>query len=199
MLRPPTLEVLSGKRIMGHVICVKPGHNPNTQMASILKREYTRMRTMVPPVQIPSGEAVLGINDLMKILPHRYPFLMVDRIVDFEGDNKCTGIKNVTINEPFFQGHFPEHPIMPGVLQVEAMAQVASICVLRMPEHQGKIGYFMSVDKVKWRRPVLPGDTLFIEAEVISVRRNIVSAKCRCLVNGDVASVGELKIALAPK
>jgi len=190
--------MLSGKRIMGHVICVKPGHNPNTQMASILKREYTRMRTMVPPVQIPSGEAVLGINDLMKILPHRYPFLMVDRIVDFEGDNKCTGIKNVTINEPFFQGHFPEHPIMPGVLQVEAMAQVASICVLRMPEHQGKIGYFMSVDKVKWRRPVLPGDTLFIEAEVISVRRNIVSAKCRCLVNGDVASVGELKIALAP-
>lgn len=191
--------MLSGKRIMGHVICVKPGHHPNTQMASILKREYSRMRTMVPPVQIPSGEAVLGINDLMKILPHRYPFLMVDRIVDFEGDNKCTGIKNVTINEPFFQGHFPEHPIMPGVLQVEAMAQVASICVLRMPEHQGKIGYFMSVDKVKWRRPVLPGDTLFIEAEVISVRRNIVSAKCRCLVNGDVASVGELKIALAPQ
>lgn len=191
--------MLSGKRIMGHVICVKPGHNPNTQMASILKREYTRMRTMVPPVQIPSGEAILDINELMKILPHRYPFLMVDRIVDFEGDNKCTGIKNVTINEPFFQGHFPDHPIMPGVLQVEAMAQVASICVLRMPEYQGKIGYFMSVDKVKWRRPVLPGDTLFIEAEVMSVRRSIVTAKCRCLVNGEVASTGELKIALADR
>jgi len=191
--------MLSGKRIMGHVICVKPGHSPNTQMASTMKREYLRMRTMVPPVQIPSGEAVLDINDLMKILPHRYPFLMVDRIVDFEGDNKCTGIKNVTINEPYFQGHFPEHPIMPGVLQVEAMAQVASICVLRMPEYQGKIGYFMSVDKVKWRRPVLPGDTLFIEAEVISVRRSIVTASCRCLVNGEVASTGQLKIALADK
>jgi len=191
--------MLSGKRIMGHVICVKPGHGPNNEMASTLKREYMRMRTMVPPTVIPEGEAVLDINDVMKILPHRYPFLMLDRVVDFEGDNKCTGVKNVTINEPYFQGHFPGHPIMPGVLQVEAMAQVASIVLLRKPENQGKIGYFMSVDKVKWRRPVLPGDTLFIEAEILKVRRSIGSAVCRCIVNGEVVSSGELKFALIDK
>ncbi|GAA5495282.1 3-hydroxyacyl-[acyl-carrier-protein] dehydratase /UDP-3-O-[3-hydroxymyristoyl] N-acetylglucosamine deacetylase [Rubritalea squalenifaciens DSM 18772] len=188
--------MLSGKRITGHVICIKPGHGPNTKMASTLKREYTRMRSMVPPLAIPKGEAVLDINDILKILPHRYPFLLVDRIVDFEGDNKCTGVKNVTMNEPFFPGHFPGHPIMPGVLQVEAMAQVASVLMLRLPENQGKIGYFMSADNVKWRRPVLPGDTLFIEAEILKMRRSIGYATCRCIVNGDVVSSGDLKFSL---
>jgi UDP-3-O-[3-hydroxymyristoyl] N-acetylglucosamine deacetylase / 3-hydroxyacyl-[acyl-carrier-protein] dehydratase len=188
--------MLSGKRILGHVIAIKPGHGPNTQMAATLKREYSRMRSMVPPIKIPSGEAVLDINDVLKILPHRYPFLLVDRIVDFEGDNKCTGVKNVTINEPFFPGHFPGHPVMPGVLQLEAMAQVSSVLMLRKPENQGKIGYFMSADNVKWRRPVLPGDTLFIEAEVIKIRGSIGQTKVRCLVNGEVVSEGELKFAL---
>ncbi len=188
--------MLSGKRILGHVIAVKPGHGPNTQMAAAVKREYSRMRSMVPPIKIPSGEAVLDINDVLKILPHRYPFLLVDRIVDFEGDSKCTGVKNVTINEPFFPGHFPGHPVMPGVLQLEAMAQVSSVLMLRKPENQGKIGYFMSADSVKWRRPVLPGDTLFIEAEVIKIRGSIGQTKVRCLVNGEVVSEGELKFAL---
>jgi UDP-3-O-[3-hydroxymyristoyl] N-acetylglucosamine deacetylase/3-hydroxyacyl-[acyl-carrier-protein] dehydratase len=188
--------MLSGKRITGHVICVKPGHGPNTKMAALLKSNYLRMRSMVPPLAIPKGEAVLDINDILKILPHRYPFLLVDRIIDFVGDNKCTGVKNVTINEPFFPGHFPGHPIMPGVLQVEAMAQVASCLMLRKPENQGKIGYFMSADKVKWRHPVLPGDTLFIEAEIVKTRRNIGFASCRCVVNGQVVSSGELKFAL---
>src|SRR6187399_185524 len=127
--------MLSGKRIMGHVIAVKPGHGPNTEMARRLKQDYSRMMSMVPPVSIPSGEAVMDVNEVMHILPHRYPFLMVDRIVGFEGENKCTGVKNVTINEPYFQGHFPGHPIMPGVLQLEAMAQVASIQLLRAPEN----------------------------------------------------------------
>ena len=191
--------MLSGKRILGHVICVKPGHGPNTQLAAIIKREYSRMRSLAAPFSIPSGEAVLDINDIIKILPHRYPFLMVDRIVDFEGDNKCTGIKNVTVNEPFFPGHFPDHPIMPGVLQLEAMAQVSSIVMLRKPENAGKLGYFMSADKVKWRRPVLPGDTLYIEAEMTRSRGQIGTARCRCLVNGEVASEAELKFALINK
>ena len=191
--------MLSGKRILGHVICVKPGHGPNTQLASIIKREYSRMRSLAAPFSIPSGEAVLDINDILKILPHRYPFLMVDRIIDFEGDTKCTGVKNVTVNEPFFPGHFPDHPIMPGVLQLEAMAQVSSIVMLRKPENVGKIGYFMSADKVKWRRPVLPGDTLYIEAEMTRSRGAIGTARCRCLVNGKVASEAELKFALVDK
>jgi UDP-3-O-[3-hydroxymyristoyl] N-acetylglucosamine deacetylase/3-hydroxyacyl-[acyl-carrier-protein] dehydratase len=188
--------MLSGKRILGHVIAIKPGHGPNTAMAAKVKKDYQNMRTMVPPVSLPTGEAVLDVNEVMKILPHRYPFLMVDRIIDFEGDNKCTGVKNVTINEPFFQGHFPGHPVMPGVLQVEAMAQVASVLMLRQPENHGRIGYFMSADDVKFRRPVLPGDTLIIEAEIVKIRRNIGQAVCRCTVNGEVSSSAELKFAL---
>jgi UDP-3-O-[3-hydroxymyristoyl] N-acetylglucosamine deacetylase/3-hydroxyacyl-[acyl-carrier-protein] dehydratase len=189
--------MLAGVKILGHVIAVKPGHGPNTKMASTLKTEYNRMRSMVPaPVKIPDGESVLNINEVMKILPHRYPFLMVDRIVDCLGDNKCTGMKNVTINEPFFQGHFPGHPIMPGVLQLEAMAQVSSVLMLRKPENVGKLGYFMSADNVKWRRPVMPGDTLFIETEIIKIRGSIGQTRCRCLVNGEVVSEAELKFAL---
>lgn len=188
---------LFGRRIMGHVIAVRPGHGPNTELARAVLNQYNEMRAMVPaPFNIPSGEAVLDINEVMKILPHRYPFLLVDRIVGFEGDNKCTGMKCVTINEPFFQGHFPGHPIMPGVLQLEAMAQVASILLLRAPENQGKIGYFLSANNVKWRRPVLPGDTIFIEAEILKIKRNIGQAKARCVVGGQVVSEADLMFSL---
>ena len=189
--------MLSGKRILGHVIAIKPGHGPNTKMAAKLKSEYTRMRSMVPDaVSIPDGESVLNINEVLQILPHRYPFLMVDRIVNCEGENKCVAIKNVSVNEPFFAGHFPGHPIMPGVLQLEAMAQVSSILMLRKPENVGKIGYFMSANNVKWRRPVLPGDTLFIESDILKIRGSIGQTRCRCLVHGEVVSEAELKFAL---
>jgi UDP-3-O-[3-hydroxymyristoyl] N-acetylglucosamine deacetylase/3-hydroxyacyl-[acyl-carrier-protein] dehydratase len=189
--------MLAGIRILGHVIAVKPGHGPNTQLAAKLKTEYKRMRSMVPEdVILPNGESVLDINEVLRILPHRYPILMVDRIVDCLSETKCTGMKNVTINEPFFQGHFPGHPIMPGVLQLEAMAQVSSVLMLRKPENTGKIGYFMSADNVKWRKPVLPGDTLFIETEILKMRGSIGQTRCRCLVNGEVVSEAELKFLL---
>jgi len=185
--------MLSGKRINGHVIAVRPGHGPNTEMARAIVAQYNAMRAMVPPMlDIPTGEAVLDINEVMKILPHRYPFLLVDRIIGFQGETKCTGIKNVTINEPFFQGHFPGHPIMPGVLQLEAMAQVASVVLLRMPVHQGKIGYFLSANNVKWRKPVVPGDTLIIETEITKAKRSIAQAIGRCIVNGQIVSEAEL-------
>lgn len=187
--------MLSGRLIHGHIIAVMPGHGPNTQMAAKIKKELSRMRSM-QPLHIPKGETVLDINDILRILPHRYPFLLVDRVIGFESDEKCTGLKNVTMNEPFFSGHFPGHPVMPGVLQVEAMAQVASILILRKPENQGKIGYFMSADKVKFRRPVLPGDSLVIESTLKGFRRNIGAASCRCLVNGEVVSSGELKFSV---
>lgn len=188
--------MLSGKRILGHVIAVKPGHGPNTKMAATLKKEYERMRALIPaPITIPDGESVLDVNEVMGILPHRYPFLMVDRVIDFE-ENKCVGLKNVSINEPYFQGHFPGHPIMPGVLQLEGMAQVSSILMLRKPENLGKIGYFLSANNVKWRKPVLPGDTLITEAVTTKVRGNIGQTSCRCLVNGEVVSEAELKFAL---
>ena len=138
------------------------------------------------------------INELFQFLPHRYPFLLVDRVTDLTVGESVKGFKNVTINEPFFNGHFPGHPVMPGVLQLEAMAQLASILVLRPAENQGKIGYFMSADKVKFRKPVFPGDTLFVEGEVLKVRGSIGMASCRCYVNDQVVSEGELKFALMP-
>ena len=192
--------MLSGRRILGHVIAVRPGHGPNTELARSIVKQYETMRSMMPAaINIPTGDAVLNINEVMNILPHRYPFLLVDRIIGFEGENKCRGMKNVTINEPFFQGHFPGHPIMPGVLQLEAMAQVASIVLLRMPGNQGKIGYFMSADNVKWRRPVLPGDTLIIETEILKTKRSIATGVGRCIVNGQVVSEADLMFSVVDR
>ncbi|MEM9478368.1 MAG: bifunctional UDP-3-O-[3-hydroxymyristoyl] N-acetylglucosamine deacetylase/3-hydroxyacyl-ACP dehydratase [Verrucomicrobiota bacterium] len=188
--------MLSGKRIMGHVICVKPGHGPNTQMAKQLKGYYDEMAAAVPAVSIPKGEGILEVEEIKKIIPHRYPFLMVDRIIGFEGEKKGRGLKQVSINEEYFNGHFPGHPIMPGVLQVEAMAQVASILLMRMSENAGKIGYFMSADKVKFRKPVRPGDSLVIEVEILKTRSRIGYAAARCYVNEEVTSEGELKFAI---
>ncbi len=191
---------LAGVRILGHVIAVRPGHGPNTEMAKSIARDYAQIRAQVPaPIRIPAGDAVLNITEVMEILPHRYPFLMVDRVVGFEGETKCIAIKCVSMNEEYFKGHFPGHPVMPGVLQLEAMAQVASIVLLRMPANQGKIGYFLSADKVKWRKPVLPGDTLIIEAEITKTKRSIGMATARCIVNGQVVSEAELMFSLADR
>jgi UDP-3-O-[3-hydroxymyristoyl] N-acetylglucosamine deacetylase/3-hydroxyacyl-[acyl-carrier-protein] dehydratase len=192
--------MLSGRRITGHVIAVRPGHGPNTEMARAIDAQYKAMHAMMPPaLNIPNGEVVLDVNAVMRILPHRYPFLMVDRIIGFEGDNKCTGVKNVSINEPYFQGHFPGHPVMPGVLQLEAMAQVASIVIMKLPANQGKIGYFMSANNVKWRKPVMPGDTLVIETEMLKVKRSIATAVARCSVNGQVVSEADLMFSVVDR
>ncbi|MBL6922185.1 bifunctional UDP-3-O-[3-hydroxymyristoyl] N-acetylglucosamine deacetylase/3-hydroxyacyl-ACP dehydratase [Akkermansiaceae bacterium] len=188
--------MLSGKKFNGHVIAVKPGHGPNTEAAKALQKNYAAMRAMVPPVKLPEAEAVLDIKDILKILPHRYPFLLIDRVTGFSSEMKCTAIKNLTMNEEFFQGHFPGHPVMPGVLQLEAMAQTASILIMRMPDNQGKIGYFLSADSVKFRKPVVPGDTLFIDAEITKLRRNIGQAIATCSVNGEIVSSAELKFAV---
>ena len=132
------------------------------------------------------------IGQILNALPHRYPLLLVDRVTRLEIGEEIRAVKAVTFNEQFFQGHFPGHPIMPGVLQLEAMAQVASIVLLRMPCHQGKIGYFLSANNVKWRKPVVPGDTLVIETEITKAKRTIPQAVGRCLVNGQVVSEAEL-------
>lgn len=184
---------LFGRAIKGHVIAVKPGHGPNADLCRAIGKQHARAMSLVPPSVTPKGGDILDVNDVMRLLPHRYPFLMVDRIVSMEGDTKCTGVKSVTINEPFFQGHFPGHPVMPGVLQLEAMAQVGSILLLRAPGNAGKIGYFMSADSVKFRKPVVPGDTLFIEVELTSKKgRGIAKARGRCIVNGQEVSEAEM-------
>lgn len=138
----------------------------------------------------------LDIEQVMQILPHRYPFLMVDKIVSFE-ETKIRAIKNVTINEPYFQGHFPGKPVMPGVLQLEAIAQVAGMLTLRKKENVGKPAYFMSADKVKWRKPVLPGDTLVIDVEVLRSRGKIGKARGVCSVDGVTVSEAEVTFMIA--
>src|SRR6185503_18610983 len=136
----------------------------------------------------PAADApLMNIEDILKVLPHRYPFLMVDRIIKIEG-NRIVGVKNVTVNEYYFQGHFPGHPIMPGVLQLEAMAQVAGILMLKKLENIGKIAYFMSAESVKWRNPVHPGDTLTIDVELTKARGKLGKAKGVCSVNGQAVS-----------
>lgn len=191
---------LVGRAIRGHVIAIKPGHGANTELARALARAHERTVALYPPRNFPQDEGGLDIRAVMDILPHRYPFLMVDRILSFEGETKCTGIKSVTINEPFFQGHFPGHPVMPGVLQVEAMAQVASVLMMRISKSTSRVGYFMSADGVKFRKPVFPGDTLFIHAELTKSRGNrLAKANCRCVVNGAVVSEGELMFTFLDK
>ena len=186
---------LAGCRFLGHVIAIKPGHGANAELTKALAKRYAQMISMVPPQVIPHGTGVMETKDIMAVLPHRYPFLMVDRIVSFEGDNKCVGAKSVSINEPYFVGHFPGHPVMPGVLQVEAMAQVASILLRKQHRLEGGIGYFMSAEGVKFRKPVVPGDLLLIEAELIRAKGNVGKANCRCVVNGEVVSEGVLMFA----
>jgi UDP-3-O-[3-hydroxymyristoyl] N-acetylglucosamine deacetylase/3-hydroxyacyl-[acyl-carrier-protein] dehydratase len=191
---------LVGQRIRGHVIAVKPGHGANAELARAIAREQERVSALSINQPTFRGEGGIEADELMKILPHRYPFLMVDRIIAFEGDTKITGVKAVTINESFFQGHFPGHPVMPGVLQVEAMAQVASVLLLKLTKTASKIGYFMSADGVKFRKPVFPGDTIFIHAELTKTRGNrLAKMKCHCVVNDKVTSEGELMFTFLDK
>jgi UDP-3-O-[3-hydroxymyristoyl] N-acetylglucosamine deacetylase/3-hydroxyacyl-[acyl-carrier-protein] dehydratase len=137
--------------------------------------------------EIAAEDGAIDSEGLLRLLPHRYPFLMVDRIIKIDG-NHIVGVKNVTLNEPFFQGHFPGRPIMPGVLQLEAMAQVAGILLLRRAENAGQIAYFMAAEDVKWRKPVHPGDVLVIDVEMTRLRGKLGKAKGQCKVRGEVVS-----------
>jgi UDP-3-O-[3-hydroxymyristoyl] N-acetylglucosamine deacetylase/3-hydroxyacyl-[acyl-carrier-protein] dehydratase len=186
-------------RLKAHIYAVKPSHALNVELAREIYKQYKqRLAQRMPFEHVPMGEGGMDTQDIMKVLPHRFPFLLVDRILGFEGNTKAIGQKAVTMNEPFFPGHFPGHPVMPGVLQVEAMAQVASILMCRAAGigSAGKIGYFMSADKVKWRKPVLPGDTLIIEVELTKSRGKIARAVGVCRVKGDIVSEAELMFGL---
>ena len=206
---------LLGRPLHGHLIAVKPGHAANCEMVrritAQMRKPLVAAQAFAPPPRAPRAPAspeesaadetlpqdgAMDIMGVMRLLPHRYPFLMVDRLVKIEG-NHIVGIKNVTINEPYFQGHFPGHPIMPGVLQLEAMAQVAGIVMLKSAENAGKIAYFMSAEDVKWRKPVLPGDVLVIDVELTKMRGKIGKAKGVCKVRGEVVSEAAVTFMLA--
>jgi len=190
---------LLGRPVQGHLIAVKPSHSANCELVrrigAQIRKPLVAAHTFAPPpvptnhddLAAQNADGGMDIQRVMQLLPHRYPFLMVDRIVKIEG-NCITGLKNVTANEPYFQGHFPGHPIMPGVLQLEAMAQVAGILMLKSAESGGLIAYFMSAEDVKWRKPVRPGDTLLIEVELTKMRGKIGKAKGVCKVQGESVS-----------
>jgi UDP-3-O-[3-hydroxymyristoyl] N-acetylglucosamine deacetylase/3-hydroxyacyl-[acyl-carrier-protein] dehydratase len=173
---------LIGGRVQAHVIATKPSHQGNIALARWLTRTGQR-----------DGGVAMDIGRILDVIPHRYPFLLVDRILEVEGTKRIVGIKNVTINEPFFQGHFPGHPIMPGVLIIEAMAQVGGMLLLgTIEDPDQKVVYFMSLDNVKFRRPVLPGDQLRCELEMIQNRGRTCRMKGVAYVDGNVVAEAEM-------
>lgn len=217
---------LLGRPVVGHIVAVKPSHQLNAELTRAIQTQMRKplvaAQTFAPPPQPvtprerpahgdkpaekssqPTGSpeelvrdgATLDIMQVMKILPHRPPFLMVDRVTRIEG-NRITAVKQVTMGEPYFQGHFPGHPIMPGVLQLEAIAQVAGILMMKQAENAGKLAYFMSAENVKWRKPVRPGDTLVIDIEMTKARGKIGKAKGVCSVDGDPVSEADVTFML---
>ncbi len=139
---------------------------------------------------------MLTNKEIRELLPHRYPFLLVDKVIELEPGKKVVAIKNVSSNEPFFQGHFPEYPIMPGVLIVEALAQAAGIAVAVLEENKGKLGVFASIDAMKFKNHVMPGDVLTLEAEILMSKLGVTKAKVKASVDGKVAAEGEIKFAM---
>ena len=182
---------LTGARIQAHVVATRPSHGGNIALARALVRAGRR-----------TGMPAMDISKIMDYLPHRYPFLLVDRIIEVEGRKRIVGIKNVTINEPFFQGHFPGHPIMPGVLIIEAMAQVGGMLLMSHFEGQdtaNKVVYFMSLDQVKFRRPVVPGDQIRFELDMLQFRGKTCKMKGVGFVDGQVVAEAEMMAMVVDK
>jgi UDP-3-O-[3-hydroxymyristoyl] N-acetylglucosamine deacetylase/3-hydroxyacyl-[acyl-carrier-protein] dehydratase len=196
---------LLGKRLKAHIVAVRPGHKLNSELTKALFKKTTtpekpakaleRIENAKSPKskRLAADENQIYIRRILDLLPHAYPFVMIDRVVDFPNMEELWAIKNVTINEPYFVGHFPGNPVMPGVLQIEAMAQAAGVLMLKQVSSDGKVALFMSADKVKFRRAVVPGDQLMIHVKIVRNRGNkIATAAARCEVDGKLASSGEL-------
>jgi UDP-3-O-[3-hydroxymyristoyl] N-acetylglucosamine deacetylase/3-hydroxyacyl-[acyl-carrier-protein] dehydratase len=172
---------LAGVRLKARIVAHKPSHRGTVLFVRALHKAMQQ------------ETQVLGIEEIMKVLPHRYPFLLVDRVLELEPQKRVVGIKNVTINEPFFQGHFPGHPIMPGVLIVEAMAQVGGMLLLgAIPDPESKVVYFTSLNNVKWRRPVKPGDQLRFELDLLQVRGMMCKMQGVAKVDGEIVCEAEM-------
>lgn len=183
---------LLGVRLAGRIVAYRSGHEENHMLVRKLAEQIearSKARTL-------AAEPVMDIRKIMRLLKHRYPFLMVDRVLEIQGDRRALAVKNVTINEPFFQGHYPGQPIMPGVMILEALAQVSGILLSRRLEHTGKVAVLLSMDRVKMRRPVRPGDQLLLEAEAMHVRTRTGHCRCRAYIGSDVAAEAEIKFML---
>jgi UDP-3-O-[3-hydroxymyristoyl] N-acetylglucosamine deacetylase/3-hydroxyacyl-[acyl-carrier-protein] dehydratase len=193
--------VLLGMPLKAHIVAMRPGHAINAELSKVLRAKLDEQKSggakkkpaaTAGPALL-ATETSLDISRVLEAIPHRYPFVMVDRVLEFKGDDVIIALKNVTFNEPYFQGHFPGNPVMPGVLQLEAMAQTAGIMMLRRTSAEGKTTFFMSADKVKFRKPVRPGDQLVITAKLLKARGNkLATAEAECTVNGQAVSSAEL-------
>jgi UDP-3-O-[3-hydroxymyristoyl] N-acetylglucosamine deacetylase/3-hydroxyacyl-[acyl-carrier-protein] dehydratase len=184
--------MLTAKPIVGRIVAYKSGHALNQQLA----RRLVSLSDRVERRSEFGTEALLDIRRIQRILPHRYPFLLVDKIVEIEGDRRIKGIKNVTFNEQFFQGHFPGTPIMPGVLIIEALAQVSGLLFAQKLEHTGKLAVLLTMDGVKIRKSVLPGDQLILISETTRVRSRSAQCNCTAMVGDDIAAEAQLKFML---
>ena len=182
---------LIGKPIKGRAIATRPGHSINNKLARIIRKQI-KLNDVQAPIYDPHAEPVMDINRIRELLPHRYPFLLVDKIIEL-GKNYIVGVKNITTNEPFFQGHFPQEPVMPGVLQVEAMAQTGGLLVLNTVDEPERYStYFMKIDGVKFRQKVVPGDTLILRLELLApIRRGISTMKGYVFVGDKLVSEAE--------
>ena len=192
---------LLGLPLKAHIIAVRPGHAINADLtkalAAKLEERKKGPKKKPRPAMVMPDETALDIRRILDTLPHRYPFVMIDRVVEFVGNDALVAIKNVSINEPYFQGHFPGNPVMPGVLQLEAMAQAAGILMLRRGSAEGKATLFMSADKVKFRKPVRPGDQLILNAKLTKTRGDkLAAAEVTCTVDGHVVSSADLMFAI---
>jgi UDP-3-O-[3-hydroxymyristoyl] N-acetylglucosamine deacetylase/3-hydroxyacyl-[acyl-carrier-protein] dehydratase len=182
---------LAGVRIRARVQTTRPSHRGTVLLVRAMK-EAAR-ETMKDLTTTSEAARIMDVEDIMKVLPHRYPFLLVDRILELEPGKRVVGLKNVTINEPFFEGHFPGHPIMPGVLIIEAMAQVGGMLLLgAVPDPQSKVVYFTSLNNVKWRRPVKPGDQLRFELDMLQVRGMMCKMQGVAKVDGETVAEAEM-------
>lgn len=185
---------LAGRRMRARVVAHRPSHRGTIRFVrALVSAARSPASSPMTSSALPPRPTVLGIEDIMKVLPHRYPFLLVDRIVEMEPKKRVVGIKNVTINEPFFQGHFPGHPIMPGVLIVEAMAQTGGVLLLgSFPDPEAKVVYFTTLDNVKFRRPVKPGDQLRFELDLVQVRGPVCRMRGVARVDGEVVAEADM-------
>lgn len=183
---------LVGRPIKGRIVAYKSGHSLNQQLVKKLYETAEKQERLAKF----GTDALLDVRRIAKILPHRYPFLLVDKVVEVDGDRRIKGVKNVSINEPFFQGHFPGTPIMPGVLIVEAMAQISGLLFAQKLEHTGKLAVLISMDSVKLRKAVVPGDQMILTAETVRSKKRTAQCKCKAIVNESIVAEAEIKFML---